>query len=69
MSQAWLSAFRPGDGWVELDPTNDRVVEDLHFPLGFGRNYDDVNPVRASVVGQFELSGGGGGASAPFRES
>jgi transglutaminase-like putative cysteine protease len=50
-SHAWVSAFCPGNGWVDFDPTNDRLVQDLHVTLGFGRDYDDVSPVRGVTVG------------------
>jgi transglutaminase-like putative cysteine protease len=50
-SHAWVSAFCPGNGWVEFDPTNDALVGDLHVTLGFGRDYDDVSPVRGVTIG------------------
>ncbi len=50
-SHAWVSVFCPANGWVDFDPTNDRLVEDLHVTLGFGRDYDDVSPVKGVTVG------------------
>jgi transglutaminase-like putative cysteine protease len=50
-SHAWVSVFCPGNGWVDIDPTNDCLVEELHVTLGFGRDYDDVSPVKGVTVG------------------
>jgi transglutaminase-like putative cysteine protease len=50
-SHAWVSAYCPGNGWVDFDPTNDLLVDDLHVTLGFGRDYDDVSPVKGVTVG------------------
>src|ERR1019366_3231316 len=44
-SHAWLSAYCPGVGWVDLDPTNDLIPSDEHLVLAWGRDYDDVSPV------------------------
>lgn len=50
-SHAWLSAFVPGGGWVDLDPTNDCLANFDHVTLGWGRDYDDVSPLRGVVLG------------------
>lgn len=50
-SHAWVSAYCPANGWVDFDPTNDLLVGDLHVTLGFGRDYDDVSPVKGVTVG------------------
>jgi transglutaminase-like putative cysteine protease len=49
-SHAWLSVF-DGEQWVEIDPTNDLVVSDQHVVLAWGRDYDDVSPVRGVTLG------------------
>lgn len=49
-SHAWLSAWIPGAGWLEIDPTNDRPVDDRYVVLGWGRDYDDVPPLRGVIV-------------------
>jgi len=51
MSHAWISAFCPGLGWVDADPTNDRLVADEHITLAWGRDYDDVSPLRGVILG------------------
>jgi transglutaminase-like putative cysteine protease len=50
-SHAWVSAFIPGHGWVDVDPTNNLLVGDRHITVAWGRDYSDVSPVRGVVVG------------------
>ncbi|NUM56873.1 MAG: transglutaminase family protein [Candidatus Hydrogenedentes bacterium] len=50
-SHAWLSVFCPKFGWVDFDPTNNMIPSDLHITLAWGRDYDDVSPVRGVVLG------------------
>jgi transglutaminase-like putative cysteine protease len=55
-SHAWVSVFCPGIGWVDVDPTNDRIVDDEHIVLAWGRDYGDVSPVRGVILGTGEHS-------------
>jgi len=48
-SHAWVSAWVPGAGWVEVDPTNDAFVDDRYVILGWGRDYSDVPPLRGVI--------------------
>ncbi|HWJ85251.1 MAG TPA: transglutaminase family protein, partial [Cellulomonas sp.] len=48
-SHAWVSAWVPGAGWVDVDPTNDQFVDDRYVVLGWGRDYHDVPPLRGVV--------------------
>jgi len=50
-SHAWLSVFCPERGWIDFDPTNNMVPSDRHITLAWGRDYDDVSPVRGVVLG------------------
>jgi transglutaminase-like putative cysteine protease len=50
-SHAWLSVHVPGCGWVDFDPTNDCLPDTEHVTLGWGRDYDDVSPLRGVVLG------------------
>ena len=51
-SHAWVGAWLgPGQGWVDLDPTNDLVVQEEHVVLGWGRDFADVSPVRGVILG------------------
>jgi len=50
-SHAWVAAWCPNLGWIEVDPTNDLVPSDRHIVLAWGRDYDDVSPVKGVTVG------------------
>jgi transglutaminase-like putative cysteine protease len=50
-SHAWASVFCPGSGWIDLDPTNNLIVEQEHITLAWGRDYGDVSPVRGVILG------------------
>lgn len=49
VSHAWASAFAPGTGWVDLDPTNDQFVNDRYVTTAWGRDYRDVSPVKGVI--------------------
>jgi transglutaminase-like putative cysteine protease len=50
-SHAWASAYLPGWGWVDIDPTNDQFVAESYVTTAWGRDYWDVSPLRGSVEG------------------
>jgi transglutaminase-like putative cysteine protease len=50
-SHAWLSVYAAGAGWIDFDPTNNRIPSDTHVTLAWGRDYDDVSPVRGVILG------------------
>jgi transglutaminase-like putative cysteine protease len=50
-SHAWISLYVPGSGWIDADPTNDRVPADRHVTLAWGRDYGDVSPIRGVIHG------------------
>jgi len=50
-SHAWLSAYCPGVGWLDVDPTNNVVPSDGHVTLAWGRDYGDVSPLRGLILG------------------
>lgn len=50
-SHAWLSVHCPVLGWVDLDPTNDRIPREDHITVAFGRDYADVSPVAGVLAG------------------
>lgn len=50
-SHAWVSAYVPGAGWVDFDPTNGLMPQDTHITLAWGRDYDDVGPSRGILLG------------------
>ena len=50
-SHAWVSAYCPGTGWLDVDPTNNLVPSDGHVTLAWGRDYGDVSPLRGLILG------------------
>ncbi|MGF1571445.1 MAG: transglutaminase domain-containing protein [Sumerlaeia bacterium] len=50
-SHAWVSAFVPGHGWLDLDPTNGTIPGDEHITVAWGRDFSDVSPIRGIVIG------------------
>lgn len=50
-SHAWVSAYCPRIGWMDVDPTNDVVPSDGHVTVAWGRDYGDVSPLRGLVHG------------------
>lgn len=50
-SHAWLSVYCPDVGWVDVDPTNNVVPSDKHLVLAWGRDYDDVSPIKGVILG------------------
>ncbi len=57
-SHAWVSVYCPDVGWVDADPTNRMFPSLEHVTLGWGRDYDDVIPLRGVLLGggQHELA-------------
>ncbi|MDD5296487.1 MAG: transglutaminase family protein [Rhodocyclaceae bacterium] len=50
-SHAWVSVFCPDLGWVDLDPTNDLLVDMEHVTVAWGRDFSDVSPMRGVILG------------------
>jgi len=50
-SHAWLALYVPQSGWVDLDPTNNLVPGERYITLAWGRDYNDVTPVKGVVMG------------------
>ena len=50
-SHAWLSVFCGEAGWLDVDPTNNIVPEIDHITIAWGRDYQDVCPVRGVFIG------------------
>ena len=50
-SHAWLSCYCPGSGWLDVDPTNNLVPAERHIVLAWGRDYDDVSPIKGVILG------------------
>ena len=55
-SHAWASVYcgepsKGNAGWVDIDPTNNCIVDDAHVTLGWGRDFADVTPMRGVILG------------------
>ncbi|HUC62975.1 MAG TPA: transglutaminase family protein [Alphaproteobacteria bacterium] len=50
-SHAWLSVWCGGETWLDLDPTNDRANPTDFVTLAWGRDYQDVSPMRGVIIG------------------
>ncbi|MBM4069023.1 MAG: transglutaminase family protein [Planctomycetes bacterium] len=50
-SHAWVSFYCPGFGWIDIDPTNNAIPGDRHITFAWGRDYDDVCPLKGVILG------------------
>lgn len=50
-SHAWLAVFVPDLGWVDFDPTNNKIPSNQHITTAWGRDYSDVTPLKGIIFG------------------
>ena len=50
-SHAWVSVYCGDAGWVDFDPTNNAFVGTEHVTLAWGRDFQDVSPLKGVFVG------------------
>ncbi|HSU78520.1 MAG TPA: transglutaminase family protein [Burkholderiales bacterium] len=51
-SHAWASVYcGERTGWIDIDPTNNCLVDDAHVTLAWGRDFGDVTPMRGVILG------------------
>ncbi len=50
-SHAWVQVFIPPIGWMDFDPTNNVIPGERHITVAWGRDFDDVSPIRGVIVG------------------
>jgi transglutaminase-like putative cysteine protease len=55
-SHAWVGCWVPGAGWLYLDPTNAKVIDESHATVAFGRDYGDVLPVKGVIFTESKQS-------------
>lgn len=48
-THAWAAVGLPGDQWIAFDPTNDKLVDERHVTVAWGRDYGDVPPLRGII--------------------
>jgi transglutaminase-like putative cysteine protease len=53
-SHAWVSFYCHGIGWLDIDPTNNLVPSTRHIAVAYGRDYNDVSPIRGVILGTGE---------------
>ncbi|MBK8256101.1 MAG: transglutaminase family protein [Polyangiaceae bacterium] len=50
-SHAWVSFYLPNVGFVDVDPTNGIFPSNEHVTIGWGRDYEDIAPLRGVLLG------------------
>jgi transglutaminase-like putative cysteine protease len=50
-SHAWVQLYVPNFGWVDLDPTNNTLANGRHITVAWGRDFEDVCPIRGVIAG------------------
>ncbi|MBA3528600.1 MAG: transglutaminase family protein [Propionibacteriaceae bacterium] len=55
-SHAWVGCWIPSAGWLYLDPTNDRLADESHATVAWGRDYADVTPVKGVIFTEAKKS-------------
>ena len=50
-SHAWIALYIPHLGWIEYDSTNNVSPTTDHITVAYGRDYDDICPIRGIVYG------------------
>lgn len=55
-SHAWVSVLVPGLAWIDLDPTNDQLVDSRYVVTAWGRDFRDVSPLKGIVLSESATS-------------
>jgi len=55
-SHAWVGCWIPQAGWLYLDPTNNRLADESHATVAWGRDYADVTPVKGVIFTESKKS-------------
>lgn len=50
-SHAWVGVYCPVNGWLDLDPTNNKIADEQFITIGWGRDYQDISPVAGVMLG------------------
>jgi transglutaminase-like putative cysteine protease len=53
-THAWVEVWIPSVGWLALDPTHNRQIDETYIKIGAGRDYADVPPVTGYYKGTLE---------------
>lgn len=49
-SHAWAAVRVPGLEWIDLDPTNNQLVDSRYIVTAWGRDYSDVPPLKGIIL-------------------
>ncbi len=50
-SHAWASVWVGEQGWMDLDPTNNKIPDERYVTVAIGRDYEDVPPLKGVLHG------------------
>lgn len=50
-THAWVECLLPNARWYGFDPTNNLLANDSYIKVHYGRDYDDVTPLRGIYKG------------------
>ncbi|HEU6447239.1 MAG TPA: transglutaminase family protein [Verrucomicrobiae bacterium] len=50
-THAWVEVLIPDIGWIALDPTHNRQIDETYVKVAVGRDYADVAPVSGNYKG------------------
>lgn len=53
-SHAWVSVFDPEIGWVDFDSTNNLVINTQHITIAWGRDFNDIIPMKGIIYSSGE---------------
>jgi transglutaminase-like putative cysteine protease len=53
-THAWVEVWIPTVGWLALDPTHNRQIDETYIKIGAGRDYADVAPIAGYYKGTLE---------------
>ena len=48
-THAWAAVRAPGGSWLAFDPTNDQLADERYTTVAWGRDYNDVPPLRGVI--------------------
>jgi transglutaminase-like putative cysteine protease len=50
-SHAWCDVWIPGYGWLGVDPTNRKIINEAYVASAVGRDYRDATPISGTYWG------------------
>jgi len=55
-THAWASVLVPRVGWIDMDPTNDHLVDSRYITSAWGRDFRDVSPLKGVIFSESKHS-------------